>query len=350
MPRYYSDSSRDSPDYDSPPEDVSPGLVTRKRRTGVLKTVGDPDLGSTAIRSGKVDIPVVDFGTTITPALTPGHSRPATALGFNRRPSQLEHGQPLTAPASPVTSPNERASPRDEKRSPRADRPGSSPLGGHGRSSSQVWRAGTVLGRHSPTSGLTAEEFVQQRASAVKSPHGYVPYRSTSFSKVEQSSSRLRSGREPNSRPSSRGSLLQDFSSHLTAREQEHVARMTGGPLIHVGERSRTPDPSIGLIGAIEAREQEKRNIREGLAGHMVHEAIAHRQMTERMYGLGPYPSPSPGPEPGHVEAWANLRAQSPSTRWSVFGGSVSPLQQQQAMMHQRQSGYFVAQGGFEGR
>ncbi|KAI9872592.1 MAG: hypothetical protein M1823_008132, partial [Watsoniomyces obsoletus] len=50
---------------------------------------------------------------------------------------------------------------------------------------------------------------------------------------------------------------------------------MTGGPLLNLQERSRTPDPSVGLIGAIEAREQEKRNIREGVSGHMVQAAIA---------------------------------------------------------------------------
>ena len=78
-----------------------------------------------------------------------------------------------------------------------------------------------------------------------------------------------------------------DNTAKLTAREQEHVAKMTGMPLVSVPARSRTPDPSVGLIGAIEAREQEKRNIKDGVSGQMVQAAIAQRQQHERQQSYG---------------------------------------------------------------
>jgi CCR4-NOT transcriptional complex subunit CAF120 len=150
----------------------------------------------------------------------------------------------------------------------------------------------------------------------------------------------------------------------MTAREQEHVAKMTGGPLIQVGERSKTPDPSIGLIGAIEAREQEKRNMRQGVAGHMVKEAIAQRQAAERNYGYQQYPpygyamdsrqsgqgiypqSPSPSPPSQMHQPWTDHQ----------FYQNQSPAQMQQTQLLQRRqsqmdrsrlSGYYSSSGGY---
>ncbi|OAP55996.1 hypothetical protein AYL99_10148 [Fonsecaea erecta] len=333
----YSASSYDrepssSPDYDSLPENDDRPVFNRRTRTGVLKTVGDPQLSSNVQQdSTKIDIPVVDFGMTFTPSLTPGHSRPPTASGITGRQSPFD--RPLTAPSTPLTrSPQEERgspahlTPSDGQRSPLAER--NSPRGTHSRSSSYAWHPGTTLARHNSMGGLTAEEFVQQRAVAARVPHGYVPHRSVSYSKVEQSPNKLQKKRDSMPRSSSRHSLLVDPASHLSAREQEHVAKMTGGPLIQVIDRSKTPDPSVGLIGAIEAREQERRNIKEGVAGHMVREAIAQRQAAERTYGMQQYPaynSPVDGRPSGQ---WMN--AQAPAN----WGGGV-PQQPQQAWSNQ---------------
>merc|ERR1711939_910503 len=140
--------------------------------------------------------------------------------------------------------------------------------------------------------------------------------------------------------------------------EKEDVAKMTGGPLIQIGERSKTPDPSIGLIGAIEAREQEKRNMKQGVAGHMVKEAIAQRQAAERNYGNQQYPqygyamdsrqsgqgiypqSPSPSPSSQMHQAWTDQQLyqyQSPSQ-----------MQRRQSQMDRsRLSGYYSSPGGY---
>lgn len=346
----YSSSSAGSPDYDSPPEDVNPRPLPQRRRTGVLRTVGDPTLGNAnTAESTKVDIPIVDFNTTFTPMLTPGHSRPPTSGGLGGH-SPVNQSQ--TAPTTPLTiSPRDRWTPTDEKRLSYTDR--SSPLTHHSRSNSQAWHAGATIGRQSPGPGLTAEEFVQQRAVTARLPGGYVPHRSASSSRVEQSPNKLQKRRDPGPRPSSRNSLLMDYSHHLSAREQEHVARMTGGPLVNVGERSRTPDPSIGLIGAIEAREQERRNIKEGLAGNMVQEAIAQRQAAERTYGYQQAPMYGSVVDTQPNSQWIN----SPSLAWGMDPSMTaqayqhwpnqyptSPPYQQPPRFQQPYSGYFQQQ------
>jgi CCR4-NOT transcriptional complex subunit CAF120 len=67
----------------------------------------------------------------------------------------------------------------------------------------------------------------------------------------------------------------QDYSSRLSAHEQEHIAKMTGSPLITM---PRERANQAGLIGAIYAREQERKNMREGVSGQMVQHVIAQRQ------------------------------------------------------------------------
>jgi CCR4-NOT transcriptional complex subunit CAF120 len=367
----YERNRSSSPDYDSLPDDQGPHIAARKTRAGVLKTVGDPNLTTDAQNSNNIDIPVVDFGTTFTPTLTPGHSRPATASGIHGRESSSD--RPLTAPATPLTR-----SPHDERIStgvftasdePRSPLDRQSPRPNHSRSSSYAWRPGASSVRHESMGGLTAEEFVRQRATAARVPHGYVPHRSVSYSKVEQSPDKAPKTRHSMMvRPSSRNSLLVDYTPHLTAREQEHIAKMTGGPLLQMNERSRTPDPSVGLIGAIEAREQEKRNIKEGVAGHMVQEAIAQRQAAERNYGTQQatiYSSPIDARQSGqwtNPQAsmyWGGAMSQQPQQPWPNHAGwqhqqqasthhmqQMQP-QQQHSMYDARFGGYYAPQGGY---
>jgi CCR4-NOT transcriptional complex subunit CAF120 len=76
----------------------------------------------------------------------------------------------------------------------------------------------------------------------------------------------------------------QDYSSRLSAHEQEHIAKMTGSPLITVPRKSEN---QIGLIGAIHAREQERKNMREGVSGQMVQHAIAQRQQQAQAQAQG---------------------------------------------------------------
>ncbi|KIW14186.1 hypothetical protein PV08_06967 [Exophiala spinifera] len=357
----YENDTPGSPDYDSPYEDSNPSILPPKR-TGVLKTVGDSSLGNSRTQASefiKTDIPTVDFGTTFTPMLTPGgQSRPATASGILDQPTTSRRSQTSPVPPQNMSPDDGKASPSERSLSGRPQ---------HSRSSSYAWHPGTAAGRQSPGGGLTAEEFVQLRAAAARVPNGHAPHRSVSYSQVERSPSKLQKSRDSLVRPSSRNSLLIDYSSYLSAREQEHVAKMTGGPLIQLGGRSNTPDPSIGLIGAIEAREQERRNMKQGVAGHMVKEAIAQRHAAERTYGYQQYPMHEHTVDPRASGQWGYSRAPGSTLGLSP---TPTPMQQQwtsqQMYQHQpasqseylqrrpsqmnnsRLSGYYSTSGGFQ--
>ena len=349
------------------------GQTLPRRRPGVLRTVGDPKLGNAidALRQPlQFDIPAIDFGTTIIPSLTPGQSRPQTALQFDI--PTVDFGTTITpsltpGPSRPQTAGGllEGQSPFDERRLAGSQTPNEENRASYisrtgsrlhrSQSSSCAWQPGAAAGSQSPFGGLTAEEFVQQRAAAARMPNGYVPHRSMSSSKIEQSPKKLQKKRDSSGRPSSRNSLLLDYSSYLSAREQEHVARVTGGPLINVGERSKTPDPSIGLIGAIEAREQEKKNVKEGLAGHMVQEAIAQRQAADRNYSAQQSPGYNLVIDARQNGQWINARSSMnwgagplttshPPPAWlnqQAYQYQQVQQQQMQQMYPTRYSGYY---------
>jgi CCR4-NOT transcriptional complex subunit CAF120 len=71
-----------------------------------------------------------------------------------------------------------------------------------------------------------------------------------------------------------------DVSTQLSAREQEHVARMTRSPFFNLTSDNKQPTPRFGtsLVGAIDAREREKQAMKEGVSGQTVQQAIAQRQ------------------------------------------------------------------------
>jgi CCR4-NOT transcriptional complex subunit CAF120 len=102
----------------------------------------------------------------------------------------------------------------------------------------------------------------------------------------------------------------QSGEAHLSAREQEHVARMTGTPLISMAGNRNAPQPDGGLIGAIEAREREKQQMRQGYSSQAVQQAINARQQQQAMQNFQlPMPSPALPPPSG---MYSNLGRQSP--------------------------------------
>lgn len=294
-----SDERDQSPDYASH-YSVEVPKAKERIRGGTRKTVGDPS----AEQPADADNIHIDFGQTL--RLDPSsrdtstsrpNSRPGTAGGrrspfdslgrptsASGRCSPFDVLTPSTGRKSPL-NPFESSSPArtPEKQSP-IDRPS------HSRSNSYAWQPGFHL--NDSKEGLSAEEFVQQRAAMAMRPQGYVQQRTLSSGRLNilkseetsrpssPTSPRKLQKRHPSSRQSSGQSI--DFSSHLSAREQEHVARVTGGPLLSNVNQQRTPDPNVGLIGAIGAREQEKRGIKEGLQGRMVQAAIDQRQREVR--------------------------------------------------------------------
>jgi CCR4-NOT transcriptional complex subunit CAF120 len=70
-----------------------------------------------------------------------------------------------------------------------------------------------------------------------------------------------------------------EYSAKLSAREQEHIARITGQPLVSIANKPNQSGASeAGLIGAIGARERERAQMKKGLNSQAVETAIAMRQ------------------------------------------------------------------------
>ncbi|KAI9734223.1 MAG: hypothetical protein M1834_002325 [Cirrosporium novae-zelandiae] len=107
-----------------------------------------------------------------------------------------------------------------------------------------------------------------------------------------------------------------DYSSHLSAREQEHVARMTGQPLISLAtnaDKQQVVDGS--LVSAISAREREKREMREGLSNQLVKNAIAQRQRDSQNYQF-----PQQGSQAKIQQQQLQLQQQQQQQQYQSFG------------------------------
>lgn len=256
-----------------------------RTRAGVLKFIGHPTSNEEAPPMPTREAPTINFGPTISLAPTYG-GQPSRSESVNASAQRNQNDQARGFPANPTQMTGQRSS-FHGRPSPIAavdSRPGL-----HSRSASydkriMAWQPGALIGagRQSPVPAITPEEFVQRRASANRTPSGYVPRRSHSSGyfgadpPVSGDSSRKKDTppRLESRGPSPMMAQQQEYSSRLSAHEQEHVARMTGSPLISVPRKSEN---QAGLIGAIHAREQEKKNMRDGVSGQMVQHAIAQR-------------------------------------------------------------------------
>ncbi|MCJ1414359.1 hypothetical protein MMC32_000685 [Xylographa parallela] len=367
----YDNESTASPDYASARQSAETGRragPVEKPRTGVLKTVGTvdpadqevligdaryrPDMGTQQYTTSA--LPAVDFGPT--QAYRPdtmqlAHGRTGSYNGPSSSPhyeAQADAGRSGYGRSSPGDSYNSRNLVTPE---PNNRRSGSADSDNENRRN-VAWQPGMTAGSGSPGArqSITPEQYVQQRAAANRVVPVYSHGRNRSETPPlhsHQSSGDL-SGQYANqdspSRPHSRGASTvmnasPDYSARLSAREQEHVARVTGSPLINVaGNNSRIGPPSGGLVGAIEAREQEKKAMKQGVSGQMVQQAIAQRQQHAQAQGYvnqGPqyanqssqYPQPSPQ---------MHIPGGYPQTPQMPYGGFTTPQQQQQYLMNQQ--------------
>ncbi|KAJ5245917.1 hypothetical protein N7468_000900 [Penicillium chermesinum] len=276
-----------SPDYASTHDSVysKKSTSSTKPRMGLLKTVGQPAkqdlvIGDAHYSTDKPaepspDIPTVDFGPTMTYMPTTG------------RPSTGDTIRKLSVPTNAMDHGHIRPSSQDDHRR------------------SMLWQPGMTAGRPTtPGGGLTPEQFVQTRAETrvAPSPPAHKHLRSKShtpplqrpssgdWTQQVRPNSRMTSYGELSQRPSSRGtgSMLNynDMSSHLSAREQEHIARVTHSPFFDMSQdrlRSQAPVNPGGLVSTIDVREREKREMREGMSNQMVQHAIAQRQQQQLM-------------------------------------------------------------------
>lgn len=274
--------SNTSPDYASTRPSTDSKKSFERPRAGVMRTVGGAEDGyssdSRVANELSSTIPAVDFGPTINyaPKLLPNQPSPPRKASPARKQSPANQlGQ---ASRSRVSS-----EPGQYRNEPNANTVGRA----------VPWQAGMAAVRSSSPSrqAITPEQFVQQRAAAITQPRqppvnlmrsgtptppGQSPI-GESFSHSRNSSGDML--QRPNSRGTAAVLGTGDYSTHLSAKEQEHVARVTGSPLINnpAGD-SRGAAPSTGLVGAIDVREREKRDMKQGLNSQAVQQAILQRQ------------------------------------------------------------------------
>lgn len=393
---YDDTESTSSPDYASTRRSVDTQQSIEKPRAGVMKTVGrlEKTQSNESRKGPALDI---DFGPTLNltsdrpvRSQSPG---PAQSYGVpsdpgpDRGPRQQSPGRGLDAAR------------------PSSGRNVVTPETAHYRNNSSesrtvAWQPGMAMSTNVGQS-ITPEQFVQQRAAIATTTPLYAHQRQQSSNTLRantptpplvrnRSSDRLtQQGHSRNNsadllqRPSSRGASVAlgpsgsgDLASTLSAREQEHIARMTGQPLINMAQNSSRQAPGGGLVGAIEAREKEKQQIKQGVNSQVVQQAIAQRQQQalaqqqqQAMYqqqqysdqipqaqygGMGQYPQ-NFAAQAQRQQSWvspaANVYAQgggfsAPSPVWTASpDGRQSPSQ-----YPPRQQQYFPPQQGNQGQ
>ena len=392
-----------------------------KPRRGVLKTVGTVEpvpqqpvqVGDVQYRPGttpepviSTDIPTVDFGPT--QAYDPAKSeRPNTSGTMTQVLRETSHSPERMTPSPHAESPskrNQRASvivssgqragsteptPSRNLTTPEPQLRNAPAFSDNDNRRSIAWQPGAAIGSGSPNSrqSISPEQFVAQRATASRvtpiyahgrggtssptppkmsrEPSGEFPVQKqrSSMSPVPAQRRQSSYGNDLPPRPSSRtaSTLLNspdDYAAHLSAREQEHVARMTGSPLVNMtGKASPKPAPGSGLIGAIEAREKEKKEMKQGMGGQMVQQAIAQRQQhgqahqaRQSSYSSVPVqqfatPNPQyamPGAFPPSPSQYSSFPATNQPQPY-VYG-TQQPYQQQQYAQYQHPQAQFPQQ------
>ncbi|MCJ1242903.1 hypothetical protein MMC30_000099 [Trapelia coarctata] len=366
----YDNDSIDSPDYASTRKSTDTrrsGATVEKPRTGVLKTVGTVDPADKEVVIGDVryrpdpgqqpvnnKIPEIDFGPT---QIMKTQGRPSTSPQASYQGNGQQGGYGRSSPNQQYNkSPNRKPVTPE----PYAYRPSSAASDETRRN--VAWQPGATAGSGSPGNrqSITPEQFVQQRAAANRAVPVYAhgrkqsgtPPHGSRQSSVDWSAQNIRQETPP--QPNSRGASTimnpsTDYSARLSAREQEHVARVTGSPLINMAGKD-VPRPTVqggGLVGAIEAREQEKKAIKQGVSGQMVQHAIAQRQQHAQAEAQGyqnqnnQYPQPSPQMHvPGQFP-------QTPQGAYGNWGNQQYPQNQQYA--YQPQSAHPAAHVYWQG-
>lgn len=284
-------ASTASPDYASTRKSSETQESVERPRAGVLKTVGDPVLTP---QSSRANMPDINFGPTLNLADPRNAAR---------------GGGPWVPPNPPATQPQRPYSPSGARKptltTTSANITPSTGEIGHYRSESEdtikrrsvAWQPGAAIGG-GIGQAVSPEEFVQQRAAAAITSPQYAHQRTPSGNVLSSPLKRTGSQDYLNNRHSRSGSaeLLQRrnsqdtsfmlgsgaASSHLSAREQEHVARATGTPLIGMATNNNPGPQSAGLVGAIQARELEKAQMRQGMNSQSVQNAINQRQQQQQ--------------------------------------------------------------------
>ena len=305
--------SDDEPEYASSIDSRAPPPKrdTDMPRAGRMKIVGqkpEPEIvvGDVHYRpnsSGKpfeqVEIPKVDFGMTFS------HGRSlSTELNAKGIPRSTVAGGTVAAVEPDTTPTPQKGTVVGGCRGDHSSAPSVTSGGNResqssdehlGRRRSIAWQPGIVPPPSNNTDRSAAERYVTERAAqaAVTSQSRNRQLHHRKPSSTAPTLQRNQSIEHPPTRPTSRGPnaafmphglvSAPDLSAHLSAREQEYVARRTGSSLLQMEDvQTKHPPHRAGLIGAIHSRETEKQHIKEsfqrGTSSIMVEQEIARRQ------------------------------------------------------------------------
>lgn len=350
--RYDDGASTSSPDYASSRPSTETAASVERPRAGVLRTTGAAEESET--REPSFNIPGIDFGPTLNYAVAPRNmTSSAGVIQSSTSPPPRTHSPATTLSHRPVIvdSAHSRKDSEENIRRSVIWQPGSAVAGSPGSNGPvlspeefvqhRAATAATPLYAHQRhSSGIT---FSSYRASTPTPPlgrgqdHDYIGTahsRNSSQDLLQRPNSRgpgdllqrpasrgagdmlqrpnSRSGGDLLQRPKSRELLQRPGSrgagavlggqqtqgeSSLSAREQEHVARVTGSPLINLAGNKNTQPASGGLVGAIHAREREKEHMKQGWTSQAAQTAI-QRQQQQQAYQQYQPPMASPGLPP----------------------------------------------------
>ncbi|KAL2886743.1 hypothetical protein HOO65_060573 [Ceratocystis lukuohia] len=307
-------------------------------RPGKLKTIGGSDSADKANKDDTYKVPDVDFGPTFNFAakdlpkdklraivgdayydsrsgstddskhksMNEQWRRLNSSAGMASRPGTVaSHYRNISRESLPGHDHPHLAHRRRSSSNLMASLPAANPNSAAGVTPSRTPpRSGTALSQ-TPQRLLTPESIEQAPHSRSNSyshvhPHSHSHSHSLSHSHIRKPSAE--------SRPYSRAATLIEYPtrpelvSNLSAREQAHVARLTGGPLISlvttpsrqspssaVGGtstpgRGHAHSPSVGLVGAIDARQREKEQLKaSGAYNPSVAYALRERQQQMAM-------------------------------------------------------------------
>lgn len=266
----YTDSPTEGPAID---QSVPARTAYDRPRSGMMRTVGGYGESTPTTPS---DIPTIDFGPTINYA--------ATGNPLSKPPAQRtdkSQSQPQTQPQFP--QPPTHRGPTHAKQPSRT----------------LAWAPGMASPLPTSPGGLTPEEFVAQRAAVAAVSQGHARQASATTLLANTPTPPIGAGGRP-------GHVRNNSSFDALQREGARPSSRGAGQALG------------GLVGTIDARERERRDVVRGVNSQGVLHAMGQRVV----HGQGQAQSPggravSPGPGP----AYGQGRAQSPGPRGAYGQG-----------------------------
>ncbi|KFY25272.1 hypothetical protein V493_04727, partial [Pseudogymnoascus sp. VKM F-4281 (FW-2241)] len=272
---HYTDSPTEAPPVD---QSIPARTAYDRPRSGMMRTVGGYGEATPTTPS---DFPAIDFGPTINYAST---SNPLSKPAPQRTDRPQMQPQPQTQPAQPPAN----RGPTNAKQPSRT----------------LAWAPGMASSVPTSPGGLTPEEFVAQRAAVAATAQSHARQGSASNLRANTPTSPIGAGGRP-------GHARNNSSFDALQREGARPSSRGAGQALG------------GLVGTIDARERERKDVVRGVNSqgvlHAMGQRVVHGQGQAQSPG-GRAVSPSPGPaygqgravSPGPGPAYGQGRSQSP--------------------------------------